>query len=271
MRKWGMNLRHLIPFALFPASLFACLNTYEIDGHAELESMMAKLDFKRAAAPPLTVEEILGPEIDQIKITGTLAGDSVTIPIHMAEAHNHSSAMAEVNEMLETDYRARTNQAVLKIRSHQYLGAIKILHSVEHEVPGLYATATNLGTAYELAGEVEKAHQWIATGIERNPKAHNGTEWVHLAILDAKLELKNNPDWLENNDVIDVKDTKRSADEVITAVEYQLEERLVFVKAPDPTVSSLFKTLGELYESKGSEKAEEYQKRATEFSAEEKA
>lgn len=268
-----MKYKYLLFLSLLPASLAACLNTYEIDGHAELESMMAKLDL----APTL----LLGPQdnelrdldlnIDSIKITGTLAGDSVVIPIHMAEAYNHSSVMSEVNVILETDYRARTNQAVQKIRSHQYLGAIEILNSVEQEVPGLYATATNLGTAYELAGQIEKAHHWIAKGIERNPKAHQGTEWVHLAILDAKLELKANPEWLEAHNVINLDAAKRSNEEMMAAIEYQLEERLVFVKAPDPTVSSLFKTLGELYEKQDTEKAENYQRRALEFAGKGKA
>jgi hypothetical protein len=52
---------------------------------------------------------------------------------------------------------------------------------------------------------------------------------------------------------------------MINAIEYQLEERLGFVSAPDPTVSDLFKTFSELYQDIDSDKAAANRLKAAEF------
>jgi len=46
----------------------------------------------------------------------------------------------------------------------------------------------DLGTAYELAGKNEPALRWIREGLRRNPNSHKGTEWLHVKILEAKIE-----------------------------------------------------------------------------------
>ena len=43
--------------------------------------------------------------------------------------------------------------------------AVDILKTVERTHPGEYIVASNLGTAYELSGDLAKAHQWIGEGI----------------------------------------------------------------------------------------------------------
>src|SRR5688500_3081587 len=50
----------------------------------------------------------------------------------------------------------RNNSAVALLHLGRIREAIKILEKIEKEKPGLYYTATNLGTAYELNGENEK-------------------------------------------------------------------------------------------------------------------
>ncbi|MEQ1763327.1 MAG: tetratricopeptide repeat protein [Pyrinomonadaceae bacterium] len=171
---------------------------------------------------------------------------------------------------LRKDRKIENRIAVALIHLGQTSKAIEILEKLERAKPGSYEVAANLGTAYELVGDNEKAYEWIAEGIKRNPKSHYGTEWLHLKILQAKQAIKADPAWIENNSVlgidwktvgedltkISVKDeagTSRAATEVQTALEYQLHERTAFVKPADPVVASLLYDLGRIVKVSRSE------------------
>lgn len=131
--------------------------------------------------------------------------------------------------------------------------AIRDLEELEAERPGDYITAANLGTAYELAGDNQQALRWITEAIRRNPKSHHGTEWLHVSILEAKIKASADPQYFQTHSVLDldhrqitsmdaevqVGQARRPLREIVKAVEYQLEERLRFVKANDPPVASL--------------------------------
>ena len=105
--------------------------------------------------------------------------------------------------------------------------------------PGLYATAANLGTAYELAGELADALTWIREAIARNAASHAGTEWLHVAILETKLRLQRDSTWLVHHSVLDAAPA-HSKEDILHAIEYQLNERLRFVTPIDAVVSDLF-------------------------------
>lgn len=141
--------------------------------------------------------------------------------------------------------------------------ALKILEKLEKESPGSYYVAANLGTAYELIGDNERAYKWITEGMKRNPDSHFGTEWLHLKILKAKQEIKKDATWLETNSVLGIdwesigSDLSKvqvlgsdrivhTAETVTKAIEYQLHERTEFVKPTDPTVASLLYDLSHL-------------------------
>jgi tetratricopeptide (TPR) repeat protein len=85
-----------------------------------------------------------------------------------------------------SNYQQRNDYAAVLLHLGEVAEALRILQTIERTNPGLYATATNLGTAYELAGDNARALQWIREGIRRNPDSHGGTEWLHAAILIAK-------------------------------------------------------------------------------------
>jgi hypothetical protein len=170
-----------------------------------------------------------------------------------------------LSEDLETgDFKQRSDYAAALI----YLGradeAITILEEVEREHPDEYIVASNLGTAYELSGDVEKALHWIRKGYELNPTSHSGSEWLHVRILEAKLELASDPDWLKTHSVLGLDFGNDAAvtlpsetilglsgapltmEEIISGVDYQLNERLKFVNPPDPIVGDLLFDLGNL-------------------------
>lgn len=117
--------------------------------------------------------------------------------------------------------------------------AIPVLTALEKAHPGLYSTAANLGTAYELTGDLPNALRWIRAGIERNSASHEGTEWLHVAILETKLKLQNDAAWLATHSVLDAAPAVSKAD-TFKAIEYQLNERLRFVRPRDAVVADLF-------------------------------
>lgn len=135
-----------------------------------------------------------------------------------------------------------------------YLGrtqeAVERLEKLEQEHPGQYFIAANLGTAYELAGRNEEALRWINEGIKRNPASHEGTEWLHAKILEAKLAQQEDSEYFATHSVLNLDPAKLSAeaisetqtmslDEMARAIEQQLAERMQFVKPPDAAVASL--------------------------------
>jgi hypothetical protein len=132
-----------------------------------------------------------------------------------------------------------TDYAVALIRLGRPAEAIPGLLALEKERPGAYATAANLGTAYELADDLPEAARWIAEGIRRNPASHDGTEWLHLAILRAKMALRRDAGWLARHTVLENTGARAPA-EIVRAIEYQLAERLQFVKPADAVVCDLF-------------------------------
>jgi tetratricopeptide (TPR) repeat protein len=164
--------------------------------------------------------------------------------------------LAEDGEKMEAGLRNSTN---FNDRSDysialMYLGrdkeAVELLEKLEKENPGQYFIAANLGTAYELTGNNEEAARWIAEGIRRNLESHEGTEWLHVRILEAKIAQQKDPDYFKKHSVLDItpaamtEDTllgkeKLHPDNMIEAIQHQLSERMQFVKPPNPAVASL--------------------------------
>jgi tetratricopeptide (TPR) repeat protein len=159
-------------------------------------------------------------------------------------------------------YEHRSDLGVALVHLGKYRQAVGLLEDLEKQTPGRYQTAANLGTAYELAGDPENALKWIREGIRRNPKAHEGTEWLHAAILDAKLHRRAAGTRERSLLVLDFGDGRLpqlpqqmpngndgkpvSVRGLGMALRYQLIERAHFVPAPDPTVAALLADWGHL-------------------------
>ncbi|MGE9295684.1 MAG: tetratricopeptide repeat protein [Puniceicoccales bacterium] len=154
-------------------------------------------------------------------------------------------------------FQSREQIAVINLLEGDTGQAIEILKTNEEESPGKYSTAANLGTAYELHGDLDSAIEWISEGIRRNPDSHHGTEWLHLRILKTKQALQKDPSYLESNDVVQLPELKTSetivlegenlnAEDIQHSIVYQLNERLLFIKSDDPVIANLLETLAEI-------------------------
>jgi tetratricopeptide (TPR) repeat protein len=161
------------------------------------------------------------------------------------------------------DYKQLNDYAANLIRLGETKRAIEILKSIEQKRPGDYATAANLGTAYELAGDNVQALEWIKEAIRRNSRSHGGTEWLHVRILEAKLKIAEDPKWLETHHVlrlefgediiphkpspvVDDQGETHDLESVDYAIRYQLHERIGLVPPPDLIVGDLLADLGNL-------------------------
>lgn len=215
---------------------FACLQGHEL--------RPAKFHVPQEYTQKKPAGDLTFPKPEPIKLDGFLGQQPAESPAPMVnlqrEEYLRYVARYEARpKAAKRSLEERTDYAVALIFLGHHRKAIDALVALERDHPGVYATAANLGTAYELVGDLKNALKWIEKGIERNAASHQGTEWLHLAILRAKINLAGNPAWLAEHTVLEG-NTNRSADEIMRAIAYQLEERLQFVQPLDPVICDLF-------------------------------
>jgi len=130
----------------------------------------------------------------------------------------------------------------LVVNGYNRTGVAVLLLLNEFQSTERYEIASNLGTAYELSGNNKLARKWIEKAIILNKDSHFGTEWLHLAILDAKLKMEKNPDWLKTHSIIDLGSVDKH--KAYDAFYAQLHERVRFVKPKDDIVADMFYLAG---------------------------
>lgn len=135
----------------------------------------------------------------------------------------------------------------------KYQEALKLYLKIEKIKPNRYSTASNIGTLYELMGENKKAYEWIKKSIVINPESHEGSEWLHLKILEAKIKnLKDvSAQFLINTSfgeetVPKSKLSKEELEKLSKSLYYQLNERMTFIKPEDKVISVLLFELGNI-------------------------
>ncbi|MDJ1485737.1 tetratricopeptide repeat protein [Cytophagaceae bacterium YF14B1] len=206
----------------------ACVNEYRVLRHVLLNGKKIKLTELLAYEDP-------DYEENQIK---QLKKDSAELKSIWLKTH-HIKAYS--------DYGA----ALLYLGRYKEAG--DIFSTIEKIQPNLYATASNLGTAYELLGKNDSAYFWIQRSIVLNPESHFGSEWLHLKILEVKLKGMSylTSQFMLGTDLGNDTIPKSSLPlEKLTKLRYhithQLDERQVFVKSPEPIVAFLLFQLGNI-------------------------
>ena len=176
----------------------------------------------------------------------------------LKETIEYESPQSKLKDILEErkDKKVSADElseddAVILMLQGKYEESIKKLLELNQRHPNKYSIASNLGTAYELNGENEKALKWITEGIKRDANSHYGTEWLHQLILKLKIEERQNKNFLQTkraiplpprfklDDNITIDNQTHTISDVEKALGYQLRERLVFVKPKDKIVADL--------------------------------
>jgi len=140
----------------------------------------------------------------------------------------------------------------------KYEEAIQLYLGIEKAYPNRYSTASNIGTAYELSGQNEKALQWIKKAIMLDPSSHHSSEWIHVNILAAKINQNDviNSDFLLQtsfgNAAMPITTLPaKMLDSLKKQLFYQLNERVSFVKPKDIIVATLYFDFGNMALLKG--------------------
>lgn len=154
---------------------------------------------------------------------------------------------------LTKDIDYLTDKGLLLILLKRYDEAVKLYLEIERLRPNRYSTASNIGTAYELLGQNEKALEWIKRAVEINPKSHKNSEWIHVNILKAKLKGQEfyTTNFLLNTDFgLGTNPTTKLINDELQklsdALYYQLNERVSFVEPRDKIVAQLLFDLGNI-------------------------
>lgn len=163
-----------------------------------------------------------------------------------------------------TTVQLKNDHAVLQILTGQYADAIQALKTIESQHPNLPKTAVNLGTAYELAGDYLKARKWIRIGMQRDANIHQGSEWIHMNILEAKQHHAD-VNWLNKHPLLDLKfgnhyfpEPNHIQHESIDQIQLeqireqatlQIQERKQFVFNQDPIFARVYYDLANIEQS----------------------
>ncbi len=204
----------LLLFAAVPAN--ACINESEpFEEEHRADYGQSPVEFLREQLDAQPSSKIVGPKSGQL-----------------------------ISPDLDTEFVTSQHDAVSEIYSGNFKVAIEKLQALEASHPNDYRTAANLGTAYELIGDNKNALHWISEGIKRDEDSHHGTEWLHKQILEAKITMESDPDYLRTNHILPIEKsvaryTSSYADNLDRALHYQLGERMLFVKPLDPVVADL--------------------------------
>lgn len=146
-----------------------------------------------------------------------------------------------------------SDKGLLFILLKEYDKAIKLYLEIEKMKPGRYSTASNIGTAYELIGDNENALKWIKKSVEIDPKSHYESEWIHVKILEAKIDSQKpiNSLSLINTDFgTDSLPKTNLSKEALTnlgdALYFQLNERISFIKPKEKIIAKLLFDLADI-------------------------
>jgi tetratricopeptide (TPR) repeat protein len=153
------------------------------------------------------------------------------------------------------DYKTRSDIAFHLTRLGRYKEALIILRDLYKLFPNEYNIMSNLGTVYELNGIPDSALLILKKTVANFPNGHHGSEWFHLKVLEAKVQMTGKPNWLKENRVLNLgilKPSDKSTEmyrrniELIFQIKYQLAERIPFTQVPNLLLANVLNELGDI-------------------------
>lgn len=185
----------------------------------------------------------------------SLSGDRLHTPIFYLSDYYRSFDTKDIQAKLDAaitkrvlerdNFKNESNIALYYMKLGKVKEALDILIPLQKEHPEEYVIIANLGTAYELDGQLQNALKFIKKGYEINPESHYGSEWIHIKILEAKIKHGANSNWFRRNPIVTVdevleKATNHSRHRNQLAI--QIRTRIPFTPAPNPIIANLLRT-----------------------------
>ncbi len=149
------------------------------------------------------------------------------------------------------------DDAVRLIFSGKAAEAVTRLTELDRKTPDNYWICANLSAACELSGDLPAALRWVEKALTINPGAHQGTEWMHAAVIRARLALEKDPAWLKTHTVSGIPvegdvpseftltegGIPHSLQDIHRALMAHTFARLIFVKPTDVVAAALLTEL----------------------------
>ena len=245
-RHRAMAFACLVAFSLAPTQNgFACGNGYFLDFPEDTRPV--KLDgtrtYDRRNLVPLSY---IDPSSDY----------------HRYIRKRWKTNQARLKEKFEKsgDFRHESDYALALLHNGSVAEALRIFQRLTRQHPDEYVLAANLGTAYELNGNNREALRWIKKAVQLHPGSHEGTEWLHENILEAKIAAQAGAKATPFTSIVGVdfgsapkpewparlEDSPAARERIVKALRYQLRERVQFVPPHDPVVAQLLFDLSTL-------------------------
>ncbi|WP_128330588.1 tetratricopeptide repeat protein [Apibacter sp. HY039] len=181
------------------------------------------------------------------------------VPKRIYSNNQHSEYLKKLEEYdtrwnSEHNINDYINYGVYLVYLNHLDEALEVFTEAEKIEPGLYATAANMGTTYELLGDNENALQWIEKALKIDSTSHESSEWIHVAILKAKIKGETNLTALSligqdfgNENIPSSGLNEEKLNKLAKEIFYQLDERINFIKPKDAIVAELMFNLGNIY------------------------
>ena len=173
-----------------------------------------------------------------------------------ARIHKRIAEAKEKIELDANDYKSKSNYAVNVMKLGKVDEALEILKELQLSYPNEYNINANLGTAYELSGQLDSAYKYISKGYKMNRNSHRGSEWIHVKILEAKIKAKGNPAWFRSHSIIDVDSIIRKVktggniryylQTFERHLQYQIRTRAPFTPSPNMVIANLLVSMGDV-------------------------
>lgn len=176
---------------------------------------------------------------------------------------NTSELKTKLSELRASDddsFQNQSNIAVVLMKLGKAKEALALLKPLIARHPKEYQLNANIGTAYELTGDLENALKYIKKGYQIFPDAHHKSEWIHVKIIEAKIKEQSNPGWLRSHPIVTVEELVAHMHGREMHPEYrhhhnqlahQIKTRAPFTPAPNAVIANLALTLGEFSEKHG--------------------
>lgn len=146
----------------------------------------------------------------------------------------------------EDDFKNESNIALYYMKLGEVKKAIRILEPLVNEYPDEYIIIANLGTAYELDGQLRRALDLIRRGYAINPDSHYGSEWIHIKILEAKIAHGSNSSWYISHPIVTVEELLEKQNDYRgrynNHLAAQIRTRVPFTPAPNKVIANLLRT-----------------------------
>lgn len=238
-----IRLLALAFFALMLLPTLACYNSYE----EEIVHMMPHFSVYSSGSVVDQIRKNVGADAVKSNREDYERVKRITSE-HKESLRKNKAGHTKEFAQAESDY------ALFMCHLGETQEALAILERLIQKYPDEYNIVANLGTTYELTGQNEKALQYIKKGLELNKESHAGSEWIHVKILETKIAMKTNANWLKENEILgkEARENAQGNDKVkikqlIQDLGFQLFERTQFIQPKDAMVGDLIMFLGNLY------------------------